>query len=192
MQLWLISDMHLKHSNMYKFLMPDGTRVRYEFRDEYEGDAYMCQKWCELVKPSDHIYNLGDVSMERSSASKEWFVNTIRSLPGHKRLILGNHDHLALDVYRDAGFEKIKGSHKLDRLLLSHFPIHESSIPKWSLGNVHGHTHRNPNITPIVDKTTESVKVWLNVCVEHTNYEPVPIEEVVAKLEKIRSKTLSM
>ena len=170
--IWITSDNHFGHENIYKFTYTDGygveKRVRERFRDAHEGDAYMCQRWCELVQPSDHIYHLGDVTMERSSNAKTWFVNKIRSLPGHKRLVIGNHDHLTMDVYRDAGFEKIKGSHKIDGLLLSHYPLHESTIPHWAHANVHGHIHQNP--APSIRHINMSVEAW--------NYEPVPLEVV--------------
>ena len=155
--------------------MEDGTRVRDRFRDAHEGDAYMCERWCELIKPSDHLYHMGDVCMERSSNAKTWFVNKIRSLPGHKRLILGNHDHLTMDVYRDAGFEKIKGSHKINHLLLSHYPLHPSTVPAWAHSNVHGHIHRNP--TP--------AGRYVNMCVEVREYAPTPIEEVEQEAKKL-------
>ena len=172
MQIWLISDTHFGHQNIYKFVGLDGvTRIRARFRDAHEGDAYMIQRWCELVKPQDHIWHLGDVTMERSSAYKAQFVNMIRGLPGHKRLILGNHDHLTLDVYRDAGFQKIKGSHKLNRLLLTHYPVHPDSVPMWCAANIHGHIHER----------SSPVGRYINVSVERTNYEPIPLEEVEAK-----------
>lgn len=181
MTIWLCSDWHLAHENIYKFTYTDADgavrRVRERFKDAQEGDDYMMQRWNELVKPEDHVWHLGDVTMERSSNAKQWFVNKIHSLPGHKRLILGNHDHLAMDVYRDAGFQKIKGSHKIDNLLLSHYPLHESTIPLWASVNCHGHIHQNP---------APSLR-HMNLCVEVTNYEPVPLDTVLeaAKQQRI-------
>jgi calcineurin-like phosphoesterase family protein len=180
MTIWLTSDSHFGHHNIYRFTYIDKfgveRRVRERFNDAFEGDAYMVQRWCELIKPEDHIYHLGDVTMERSSNAKEWFVNKIRSLPGHKRLILGNHDHLTMDVYRDAGFQKIKGSHKMDALLLSHYPLHPSTVPKWALANVHGHIHQNPS----------PEGPYINMSVEVTDYEPVPLEVVLDRAKKFK------
>ena len=179
MQIWIISDTHFGHENIYKFLCADKvTRIRHRFRDVTEGDAFMCQRWCELVKPEDHVWHLGDVTMERSSNAKQWFVNKIRSLPGHKRLVLGNHDHLGMDVYRDAGFQKIKGSHRFERLLMTHFPIHPSSIGPNVLANVHGHIHQNPS----------PPGKYINVSVEVTNYEPVPLEELIKRAKKLTER----
>lgn len=175
MQIWLTSDNHFGHHNIYRFTYTDTfgveRRVRERFRDAHEGDAYMCERWCELVKPSDHVWHLGDVTMEHSSKEKKWFVDKIRSLPGHKRIILGNHDHMALDVYRDAGFQKIKGSHKIDGLLLSHYPLHPSTVPHWAWANCHGHIHQNP----------APPGRYINLSVEVTDYEPVPLEVVMEK-----------
>lgn len=164
---------------MYEFTYTDQygveRRVRERFKDAHEGDAYMCQRWCELIRPEDHCWHLGDVTMERSANAKQWFVNKIRSLPGHKRLVLGNHDHLDMSVYRDAGFQKIKGSHKIDSLLLSHYPLHPSTVPRWCTSNVHGHTHQSP----------APPGRYINVCVEHTDYAPVPLEVVMDQAKKL-------
>lgn len=174
-QIWLTSDNHFGHENIYRFTYTDQygveRMVRERFRNAIEGDGYMVQRWCELVRPEHHIWHLGDVTMARSSNAKTWFCNKIRSLPGHKRLILGNHDHLAIDVYRDAGFKKIRASNVIDGLLLTHYPVHPGSIGR-AVGNVHGHTHAAPDIGPR----------YLNVSVERTDYAPIAIEEAKARL----------
>lgn len=172
--IWLVSDTHFGHENIYKFVDERGVRIRHRFRDAIEGDVYMCQRWAELVKPPDHIWHLGDVTMERSSNAKQWFVNKIRSLPGHKRLILGNHDQLSMDVYRDAGFQKIKGSHRIDNLILTHWPVSPTCL-REGVVNVHGHIHQN----------AAPPGRYINVSVEQTDYEPVPLEVVQKQAAKL-------
>ena len=175
-QIWILSDTHLWHQNIYKFTYVDATgtqrRVREQFADAAEGDAYMLQRWRDLVKPEDHIYHLGDICMNRENHMGHAFVALMRSLPGHKRLIPGNHDHLKPHWYVDAGFEKIRGAHLLDNLWLTHVPCHPGSIPKRAIGNIHGHTHQNEDIGPL----------YLNVSVERTDYAPIPIEEAQRRL----------
>ena len=100
------------------------------------------------------------------------FIKLFSSLPGHKRLILGNHDHYDISVYVAAGFQKIRGSNMIDGLLMTHYPIHPGSIGFRVLGNVHGHIHNQPDVSPR----------HLNISVERTNYEPIPLEEVKARL----------
>lgn len=172
-----------RHANLYDFTYTEEVtgatrRVRERFTTVEEGDAYIEQRWRDLVKPSDHVYLLGDLCMFRGNHKGQDFVNLFRSLPGHKRLIPGNHDHLKPHWYVDAGFEKMRGAHLLDNLFLTHVPVHPNSIPKRALGNVHGHTHQQLDIGP----------QYLNVCVERTDYEPVPIEWAQEQLRKKAEK----
>lgn len=146
----------------------------------------MVQVWNERVKPSDHVYHLGDVTMERSSDKVAWFRGLIRSLNGHKRLILGNHDHLPIKTYIDVGFDKIRGTGAWlgNGLLLSHFPVHPSSIGMRSKACIHGHTHQRDNIPPVIRDTDGAKIPYLNVCVERTAYGPIHIDEVQAMIRR--------
>ena len=116
------------------------------------------------------------------------FVKLFKSLPGHKRLIPGNHDHLKPKWYVEAGFEKLRGAHFFQGLLMTHYPVHPSCITFKVIGNVHGHVHAAANIRPVI--VGEKAKVWLNVCVEATQYEPIPIEEALIRVTKIAEEAL--
>lgn len=165
-RIWLISDTHFGHENIYKFTGLNGERIRERFADAAAGDSYMTERWRTLVKPEDHIYHLGDVTMARSNAQKQAFIDLVRSLPGHKRLLRGNHDHFATKTYLEAGFEEIYGTRKLGHFVLSHYPLHEKSLPEWCRANVHGHIHERDAYSPR----------HINVCVERTNYEPMLLD----------------
>lgn len=179
MQIWLISDTHHFHENMYLFKNAVGERVRAQFSNAAEGDAYMVQAWNDLVKPDDHVWHLGDVTMERGSQQIWKLKKIMASLHGHKRLVLGNHDHFDVRVYRDVGFEKIKGSHRFEDLVYSHIPLHPDAIASSKVAaNVHGHTH---------DRGSPIGK-YVSVCVERTAYRPVPVEEVQAAARAMHSK----
>ncbi len=179
MTIWILSDLHLFHENMYKFVYTDRfgveRRVRERFKDAAEGDAYMLDRWRTLVKPSDHLYNLGDVTLNRGNHMIHAFIGIHQSLPGHKRLILGNHDHYAVKVYSDAGYQKIKASNVIDGLLLTHYPVHPSSISAKFHACVHGHIHQNQS----------PPGRYLNMSVENTDYEPVPLEVVKDRAKKL-------
>lgn len=170
MKVWLISDTHFGHENIYKFVGFDKvTRIRERFDNAREGDAYMFDRWNDLVRPEDHIYHLGDVAMSMAP-----YVHRIRSLPGHKRLILGNHDKDPMKVYADAGFQKIMSVRMWDRkvVILTHMPIHEDGL-SHSKANIHGHIHQRVMKDPR----------YVNVSVERTNYEPVELESILAGLD---------
>lgn len=176
--IFIHSDWHWLHHNLYAFTYTDPLgverRVRERFANVAEGDAYIEQRWRDLIKPQDHVYVLGDLCMFRENHMAKEFVELWRSLPGHKRLIPGNHDHLKPKWYAEAGFQKIRGAHLLDGLLLTHYPVHPSSLPSRAIGNVHGHTHQNPDID----------HRYINVCVERTEYAPIPLEEAKRMLAK--------
>ena len=178
MNMWLISDTHWWHENIYRFeSFPGGPRVRERFANAAEGDEYMIMRWNELVKPEDHIYHLGDVVMEQGNNQRERFIRLIQSLSGHKRLILGNHDHYDVKLYREAGFQKVRGSNLLDGVLMTHYPVHPSSIGFKVLANAHGHIHEKKS----------PPGPYVNVSVEAIGYEPIPIEVVKDRAKMLKS-----
>lgn len=163
---------------MYKFLNEDGGRVRPRWDCAKDADTHMRDVWNAVVRPEDHVWHLGDVTMARTPAQQSDFIRFIQSLNGHKRLILGNHDHFPMHVYASAGFEKIKSSHQHAGLVYSHIPLHPMSLSKKVLANVHGHTHAAPAYPGR----------YINVCVEHTNYQPVPLDDVLAIAHELKER----
>lgn len=179
MDLWFTSDWHLGHENIIKY---SGR----PFANAREMDEALLTWHNELVKPSDHVYNLGDLTMLRGGrVQQEIFTTKMRQFHGHKRLLLGNHDHFPIEVYLRAGFEKIYATWRgIDNILLSHIPIHSGSIGS-AVANVHGHTHTHPNEPPILGVTKDGkvlVKPYVNICVEVTNYRPISLDEVKQRI----------
>ncbi len=123
----------------------------------------MVEKWNSVVQPNDHVYHLGDVYMK---SSKGYIENLLSNLNGKKRLILGNHDN-GKDQILLKHFEKIVLWRNFDKVVLSHIPLRQESIPGDRL-NVHGHIHRN--------KSPDGP--YKCVCVEQTNYTPINLEEI--------------
>ena len=165
--IWLISDTHFFHHNI----------IRYSGRpfSSVEGmNEHMIDKWNSVVKPGDKVYHLGDVWMGPSDHDKRaWLWSRLR---GKKRLIVGNHDDIP---YLSSGnfFEKVYMWRVFTEhnLLLTHVPIHESSIQERIVVNggvnVHGHTHEKGS----------PKGPYKSVCVEMINYTPVHIEEVLKR-----------
>lgn len=187
MTLFLISDTHFGHANMYKFTThAGGPRVRAKFANVTEGDEFMADMWAQTVKPTDHIYHLGDVA--RGDAS----LQIIKKLPGHKRLILGNHDDADMKKYLGVGFQKIYGCKLplMKQWVCTHIPVHPDSVPKWALGNIHGHIHervvRHPPSLDIVGHCTGGVpnNRYINVSVEQINYTPIALDDIAARFSK--------
>jgi calcineurin-like phosphoesterase family protein len=130
-------------------------------------DETLIERWNSVVKPTDKIYHLGDVYFPKYKSESDMLF---KRLNGTKVLILGNHD-AGKDQLLLKYFSRIYSWRFLKEfgLLLTHVPIHESSLSSKLKWNIHGHTH---------DKGSPEGP-YKSVCVELTNYTPVPIEEVV-------------
>ncbi len=166
--IWVISDTHFGHENIIKY-------CDRPFANSKEMDDCMLTYWNETVKETDKVYHLGDVYFGRGTGEY-----ILPKLKGKKRLILGNHDH-GKDPVLHANFEKIDVWRMFSEfeLLLTHVPVHTFTLGEKlnrrgqpvNLTNVHGHIHNHK----INDEK------YRCVCVEHTNYRPVHIEELMRK-----------
>lgn len=178
--IWVISDTHFRHANILKFKDQYGNLVRPGFANVDEMDEHMIERWNSVVKPGDIVYHLGDVVMN-SNDDYTWFKQNWSRLNGSKRLIVGNHDDIK---FLSAGgfFKKVSMWRMFPEfgLLLTHVPVHSASAmlygskdtglltTPFQLLNVHGHIHQNPS----------PAGPYRCVCVEHTDYTPVNIEEL--------------
>lgn len=176
-QIWLISDTHFGHHKMYDapFLREDGTRMR-PFSSAEEADEVMVERWNAVVRPQDKVYHLGDVAMKKHG------LTVLPRLNGDKVLIAGNH---CVCLLRDLGkhFRDIRPYWYMDKLFFSHIPIHPDSVTRFR-GNIHGHLHHKVVTTPNGCVDTR----YLSVCVEHTDYTPIALEEVSHRLSSQKSK----
>ena len=184
--IWVTSDSHFRHSNILKFTDGNtGELIRgNRFADVDAMDEHMIERWNSVVKQGDIVYHLGDVVIANNQEDKEWFKKNWPRLNGSKRLIVGNHDDIKF--LSGGGFFAKVGMWRMFPefgLLFSHVLLHESSLLRYvdktatwpdgceTLLNVHGHIHQNPS----------PEGPYRNVCVEHTDYTPVNIEELRIK-----------
>lgn len=185
MTRFFISDHHIAHVNVIQF-------CNRPFSNVGEMDEFLLETHNRIVRPSDHVTFLGDVTMRRGSrADQEWFVKEIKKYHGHKRLHLGNHDHFPIKTYLEAGFEKIYATWQDENgILYSHIPVHPRSMG-FAIANVHGHIHNNPNFEPViqVDKNQRiRYKPYINVCVEALDYMPISHEDLIKRILKERGE----
>lgn len=168
MRTYLISDTHFGHANILTFTKEDGTPLRPGFKDIKEHDEILIQNWNKVVGPNDRVYHLGDVGF------KNWgyFLNVLTCLHGTKVLIKGNHDNFKLSQYAQV-FKDVRAYHVLDKMVLSHVPIHPDSVSRGTV-NLHGHLHHHELDDPR----------YLNMCVEHWDYTPVDFEYIRELVKK--------
>jgi calcineurin-like phosphoesterase family protein len=123
-------------------------------------DEALADSWSDTVGKDDLVYHLGDIAWKPSKLA------IFKSLPGTKRLMLGNHDSgkkVAPLVQSLSLFEKKPEW----GIVFSHMPIDLESERFQGFINVHGHIHEQPS-------PTDS---HVNACVEWTDYKPKPIED---------------
>lgn len=175
--IFFASDHHFHHKNILTFKNQDGTPLRV-FDDVDHMNEHMVYCHNRVVKPSDKVYFLGDVSMSRNAKGLE----ILGRMNGEKVLVKGNHDLCTPKQYLEH-FKDIRGSHQFDGMILTHIPIHPESLARWGL-NVHGHLHTNRVLTTshLIDQR------YFNVSVEQINYTPISLEEVKKNVRVLNSR----
>lgn len=181
-EVFMISDLHLGHENILKFRTKDGNRLR-PFLSLHDMHGVIMQNWAETVTDRDKIYVLGDVAFNRNA------LRLIQALPGKKRLVRGNHDMMQDKWYHDVGFMQIHGVKRIDRVWLTHVPMHPGSLNFRAVGNIHGHLHANLVMHGKFDKdgnwvigNTRDMR-YFNASVEQINYIPISIDTIRARMK---------
>lgn len=186
MTVWLTSDLHLGHRLV--------ANLRGFDIDTAAHDQAVCDGWASMVKSSDQVWVLGDVSVNNP---RRGALELIGKLPGTKHLIPGNHDPIH-PMHRDshkwfpdflAVFASVQ-AYARRRLngrdvLLSHMPYttdwgFEARYPQWRLPDlgeflVHGHTH---------SKERRTSNHELHVGVDAWDLKPVQLDAVIEYVEE--------
>ena len=182
--VFLVSDTHFGHLGVCKFTRNDGVTKLRPWTDPNEMDEDMIKLWNDRVKPTDKIYHLGDVVINRKS------LKILSRLNGDKVLIRGNHDIFRDDEYR-LYFRELRAYHVMNGLILSHIPVHEASLGRFGC-SIHGHLHANRVMKARgVDARTGDILYsdeidprYYNVSVEQTDFAPILFEDVLKKIKE--------
>ena len=175
--VFLVSDTHFGHTGVCRFVRNDGVTKLRPWDTAEEMDEFMVKAWNERVRPTDKVYHLGDVVINRKA------LGIMRRLNGDKVLIRGNHDIFKDEDYREH-FRELRAYHVMNGMILSHIPIHSESLGRFGV-NIHGHLHANRVMLPGFNgKITDIVDVRYHcVCVEQTDFAPILFEDVVKRIE---------
>jgi calcineurin-like phosphoesterase family protein len=171
--VWFCSDHHLLHEKIIKFTNDEGEIIR-KFSSLNEMHETFIERHNAVVKPSDKVYFLGDVTMRYDRE----FSSLITRFNGHRRLLIGNHDRVKGTRLFDY-FEKVytfkffkRNSSDEYPFWLSHVPVHPNSLRHKGIANVHGHVHANPVLS---EDGTPDFR-YVNVSMEAINYTPVNLD----------------
>ena len=181
--VFLVSDTHFGHMGVCKFTRSDGVTKLRPYTTPEEMDEDMVAKWNDRVRPTDKVYHLGDVVINRRA------LKTLARLNGDKVLIRGNHDIFRDDEYREY-FRELRAYHVMNGMILSHIPVHEASLGRFGV-NIHGHLHANRVMkargvdakTGTVLYGTENDPRYWCACVEQTDFAPILFEDAIKRIE---------
>lgn len=184
-KVFFTSDLHFGHENVIRF---DNR----PFETVEEMDAELIRRWNAKVDKGDLVYVLGDMIWKTRNSDAE---TLIRSLNGQIILIKGNHDRFlhnakaknalaGVKEYDDICVKLEDGTDK--SVVLCHYYIPFYIGHRWQAVHLHGHSHNSEEYL-----IEESIKQKLredgfetqsyNVGCMHWNYEPVTLDEILAK-----------
>ena len=138
------------------------------FANIAEMNAKLIENYNSVISKQDICYWLGDIMY---GATPDKVKQILQQMRGRKYLIMGNHDRGHSEHWwLSAGFDRVY-SHPIydaeNYIMLSHEPLPEfGNLP--NIANVHGHIH-------IQDYDFPDHAHCINVCVEKTDYRPVPL-----------------
>jgi calcineurin-like phosphoesterase family protein len=173
--VFLYADPHFSHQGVCRFTRDDGSKLR-PFETAEEMDDALVKRFNEIVTSKDKCYMLGDIAINRKGLGVLCRLNCKDLV-----LIKGNHDIFKLEDYT-AHFRDIRGYHVMNGLILSHIPVHEESLGRFGC-NIHGHLHYRRVMRPNDHGGTEIDPRYHCVSVEHTDYRPILLEEVLKRIQ---------
>ena len=147
--VWFTADLHMGHRQEFLY----GPRG---FANEIEMNEAIVERWNELVKPGDVVYNLGDMAMNDIEAS----IPYLKQLNGHQIWIMGNHDtdkkaerilyacHSNIYMMKGNTYSAMLKDGKM-RYYVSHYPTITTNFDDKHFSqhvfSFHGHTHQKTN-----------------------------------------------
>lgn len=184
-KIFFTSDTHFGHENAIKF---DNR----PFETVEEMNEELIRRWNAKVGEDDTVYVLGDMIWKPRN---EEATAIIKKLNGKIILIKGNHDSFVNNETNKNAFTAIKdyddicvkledGSQR--RVILSHYFIPFYNGHRRQGVHLHGHSHASEEyVQEEIIKRTLAQNGFesrsYNVGCMHWNYEPVTLDEILAK-----------
>ena len=150
------SDLHLGHANIIEY------RER-PFLGVDDQDEQIWEAWERALSPDTVLVVVGDVALGDAVCEATWM--RIRSTPGLKHLVIGNHDVTGAGEVRTHGFDdtwSVMTSAGDPPLVWTHYPL--LAVPDGHV-NIHGHEHGNP----------PRASPHINVSIEQIEYAPIEL-----------------
>lgn len=167
-RIWFTSDQHFGHSNIIKF-------CNRPFASVEEMDAALIANWNKVVKPSDTVFHLGDLTLGDQAMAHSYLTQLngnlhILSNPWHhdKRWI-NNYPGMytkngEIEILPPMVVAEMKwGEGHPHAITLCHYPLAEWDRNHFSSWCLHGHSHGKHKGEGYI----------FDVGVDNTNYYPI-------------------
>jgi calcineurin-like phosphoesterase family protein len=169
-RLLITSDLHLGHKNIVKF--------RPGFSSAEEHHEILFDNLASSINKRDSIIFLGDIAF-----TDEWLLRIRGINCAKKLLVLGNHDTERTSFKNIVlAYDKIESLYSKRNMWFSHCPIHPQEF-RGKTHNIHGHLHDKLVQTEYMGDGDYVGDIdderYINVCVEHTDYRPIPFSDLV-------------
>jgi len=162
--IWFTADSHLDHANVMRY-------CNRPFENIEEMNRILVSNWNMRVGKKDEVYIVGDFAWKRH-------MHFLMQLNGKKHLVIGNHDKMSQDEYKNFSSCAIRMQKVFDKqlVILDHFPMRSWNgrcHKSWHLfGHVHGRFGTN-----LIHNT-------MDVGVDCNDYCPVSWYQVVDFMKK--------
>lgn len=177
--IYFTADTHYFHENIIEY-------TGRPFKNKHHMNKVLLENYHNIVKDSDEVYFLGDLTMMRSNI--ETMQSMVQSMPGCKHLILGNHDKYKPFAYHDIGFVSVhtalKTSFYHSDLSVGQTEFYLAHDPAWAqIKNsiwLCGHVHNLFKSTKTKDNT-----IVINTGVDVWDFKPVSLDEIYEEIKKL-------
>ena len=176
--VWFTSDTHFGHENIIRF-------CNRPFINAAEMNAELIRRWRETVPDDGIIFHLGDFAHD---SSRLW-NDILNALPGHKYLILGNHDMKAIRQGFMSHFELVTQQMTIrvggQAIVLNHNPFLCYGGSYRDVWQLFGHVHSGPASHTGLDHPRLKMLFprQYDVGVDNNDYRPISFADVKAKIE---------
>lgn len=174
MSTFFTADLHLFHRNILDYC----SRTRpFENIDKMH-DAIK-DGWNRYVGKHDEVWILGDLTLLGSEHLQK-VGNVVQQLNGKKHFVMGNHDRMRPEHYKDIGFETVHYPYVTSdypHCNLAHDPAVASNMV-WNPVLLCGHVHDLWK-----EMKTERGHTIINVGLDARDFEPVRDEDIYKIIE---------
>lgn len=179
--IYYISDTHFNDQKIF-------DKCERPFASLQEMKEVMLEKWNSKVNDEDIVYVLGDIGLDGDPS----VISIFNQLKGHKHLIVGNHDHLMLEIIKESNvFETVKFIDLIMdaeyKVCVCHYPLmdwmefNRDGILVY--GHIHNKSEKNGYAYKLIKDYYKNLKAY-NAGVDVIDFEPRTLKELM-KLKEV-------